>query len=356
MIDKWCFSFLTIICSVCNLGAEVGESNTFLAGIEVGSKGVKVCVINPSIQSNTNSTKIVYDSTINTDFIKFSIETTSATVNAVVALYNIAAERYHIADKNIYLAISSGVSQTADREQKQSQVMGLADYIRTTLKNPNKGVELINVYQEAVYTHTSVIPLDETMTSIIIDVGSGNTKGGYFITKGLFNTFNVPWGTKSLSNKVEEKCDTPCSVSMYNSTLKKKVDETVELDISQAVDHCGIRNYNFNILLSGGIAWATASLIDPKNNNKSIELTYSDVNKFHIMLSKNYEKLSSDDYKDALQKIGKVYTQKNLISGTRLLLKIMEKFERESIIKTYTFIKNNKAGWLPAYIIDKSSK
>ena len=63
------------------------------------------------------------------------------------------------------------------------------------------------------------------MTTIIIDIGSGNTKGGYFISSNVFNTFNIPWGTKSTTNAVEKVCDSPCTVDDFSTLLVKHLNK-----------------------------------------------------------------------------------------------------------------------------------
>jgi len=61
----------------------IASKEDYYAGIEVGSKGVKLCILNPSLPANELSKKVVYDTTINSDFIKFSPTTSDATVLAV---------------------------------------------------------------------------------------------------------------------------------------------------------------------------------------------------------------------------------------------------------------------------------
>jgi len=328
------------------------------AGIEVGSKGVKLCILNPSLTTSELSKKIIFDTTINSDFIKFSPSTNGATLLAVLTLFKLANQNYDINSNHIFLAISSGVKQTAERENKDDEIPLLVSKIKSLLLDPEREVELISVYQESIYTHKSIIPASENMTTIIIDIGSGNTKGGYFISSNVFNTFNIPWGTKSTANVVEKACDSPCSVEDFSDLLVRKLNKISEVDIPSAVDKCGITSYDFKILFSGGIAWASSTLAKPDFlSSKIVEMSYDEVNKFQNQLIKNYEKITGGDhnqqYLDEKYRIQKVFNQKSLIGGNGLLLRIMKKFERVSGTKKYGFIKNNKAGWLPAYILDK---
>lgn len=348
------FVFVALI----NLKLNANLEPTLYAGIEVGSKGVKMCILNNDLKANYLAQKVIYDSTINTDFIKFSGSSHDATLAAMLSLFRIANQNYGVQTKNIFLAISSGVKQTAEREKKIEDIAQLVASIKSLLRDSDREVEVVSIFQESIYTHTSIIPKEENMTTIIIDIGSGNSKGGYFISPNVFNIFNIPWGTKSTTNVVEKVCDSPCSISEFSKLLDKKLSQLNEKDIPAAVDKCGITNYDFKILFSGGIAWATATLAKPELiKEKNIDLSYSDVEKFYNQLIKSFEKLTGGEYSqqfiDEKYRVQKVFNQKSLIGGSGLLLSIMKKFERVNGTKNYGFIKNNKAGWLPGYIISK---
>lgn len=347
-----------LVLAIFNIKASINPETTLYAGIEVGSKGVKMCILNNDLKASYLAEKLIYDTTINTDFIKFTGPSHDATLEAVLSLFRIANQNYGVQSGNIFLAISSGVKQTADREKKVENISQLAGSIKSALGDKNREVEVVSVYQESIYTHTSIIPKDENMTTIIIDIGSGNSKGGYFISSNVFNIFNIPWGTKSITNIVEKDCDSPCTIDNFSKLLDKKLNQLNEKDIPEAVDKCGITNYDFKILFSGGIAWATATLAKPELiKEKTIDLSYGETEKFHNQLVKNFEKLTGGEYSqqfiDEKYRVQKVFNQKSLIGGSGLLLSVMKKFERVNGTKKYGFIKNNKAGWLPGYIMDK---
>ncbi len=353
---RFTFALLTLMILAPKLNSQ--SESTIFAGIEVGSKGVKLCIVNTELKGNSFAQKIAYDTAINTDFIKFTGTSHDTTLAAVLVLYRLAIQNHDVPSGNIFLAISSGVKQTAEREKKLENLTQLAASIKSVLGDPNKEVEVVSVYQESIFTHTSIIPKTENMTTIIIDIGSGNTKGGYFISPHVFNIFNIPWGTKSTTNAVEKVCDSLCTVEEFSKLLYKKLSQLNEKDIPDAVDKCGITNYDFKILFSGGIAWATATLAKPEFiKEKNIDLSYSEVEKFHNQLVKNFEKITGGEYSqqfiDEKYNVQKVFNQKSLIGGSGLLLSVMKKFERVNGTKTYGFIKNNKAGWLPSYIMNK---
>ena len=358
IISKARFTAALLILMILAIKLNSQSEPTNFAGIEVGSKGVKLCILKTELKENNLAQKIMYDTTINTDFIKFTNSSHDATLSAVLILYRIANQNFNVLAENIFLAISSGVKQTADREDKVENMTQLAASIKSVFGYPNKEVEVVSVYQESIFTHTSIIPKADNMTTIIIDIGSGNIKGGYFISPHVFNIFNILWGTKSTTNAIEKVCDSLCTVDEFSKLLYKKLNQLNEKDIPNAVDKCGITNYDFKILFSGGIAWATATLARPELiKEKNIDLSYSEVEKFHYQLVKNFEKITDGEYSrqfiDEKSNVKKVFNQKSLIGGSGLLLSVMKKFERVNGTKSYGFIKNNKTGWLPGYIMNK---
>jgi hypothetical protein len=328
------------------------------AGIEVGSKGVKLCILNPKIQSLDLSQKIIYDTTINTDFIKFISLNEEETAIAIYSLYYVANERYNIPKDQIFLAISSGVKQTADRDKKTESITKLMANVKDLLQDENRTMEIITLTQESIFTFKSLIPESEKLKTIVIDIGSGNTKGGYYITDEVFNNFTIGWASKSIYNYVEKRSDTNSNNLFFFLELQKKLAEISQTDIPAAIDKCGITNYDFNIVFSGGIVWGGATLLKPNQfKDKRIEVTYDELHSFYNQIYKNYTKYTSQNKSEAFvsekARIEKVFNQRSLMAGTGLLLKIMRKFEPVTNSKKFTLVKNNKSGWLPAYIQEK---
>src|SRR6187549_1362453 len=95
------------------------NNSTVYTGIEVGSKGVKMSMVELGKNAQSNgSFNILKDTSVNTDFISFNEPTFSATLNALCGLYATAQKDYKIPDKRIFTAISSGVKMQAEKDQK----------------------------------------------------------------------------------------------------------------------------------------------------------------------------------------------------------------------------------------------
>src|SRR6185369_138173 len=92
------------------------SNSAVYAGIEVGSKGVKLSII--EIGKNAQSRgafNILKDTSVNTDFISFSQPTFQATLNGLYNLYSSSLKDYKIPAKLVYTVVSSGVKVQAEK-------------------------------------------------------------------------------------------------------------------------------------------------------------------------------------------------------------------------------------------------
>lgn len=338
------------------------------AGIEVGAKGVKMSVLQlGSDASNSSDFSILKDTSINTDFISFMHPNFEATLNGFWGLYILATRQYKIAPRRIFTVISSGVKLQAEKEKKMEWVTALVDSFRLRTKDPKRQIELVDVTDESRLSHLGIVPENERYTTFLIDIGSGNTKGGYFPygNTSNFRMFQVNWGTKSMFNATDKKCGQDKSLLTFYKQLDKTAYEAENTGIIYAVNESGAYPKSDKIAFSGGISWAVANLLHPEQFNKTnVLVTYDEVAKFCDKIYSDFRSYSPEALeKKALpavtdtaavgkeiRRIHQVFDQKSLMSGSRLLLKIMRQFESVNEKKTFALVKNGQVGWVSAYV------
>ncbi len=344
------------------------------AGIEVGSKGVKLSILELGTNAKkTGSFAILKDSSVNTDFISFSSSTFSATLRGLCGLYTTAAKEYNILPQNIFTVISSGVKIMADKENKKDWLIKLTDSFKLKVNDPSRIVEVVDVVDEAKLSHLGIVPEERRYTTFLIDIGSGNTKGGYFPngnTKTL-KLFQLTWGTKSVANETEKRCLDDKSLDNYHTQLNRVIAGPTNSEITYAVNESGAYNMSDYVAFSGGIAWSVATLLFPElNDNSVVPVTYDDVFQFNELIYRNPElfsaemqlKLISDNNLDKaaiikdVARVNKVFDQKSLMAGTSLLLKIMRQFAGVYEKKQFYLVKNGQVGWISAYVDQHSKK
>jgi len=348
------------------------NNSTVYTGIEVGSKGVKMSMVEIGKNAQTNGTfNILKDTSVNTDFISFNETTFSATLNALCGLYATARKDYNIPASRIFTAVSSGVKMQAEKDKKTELIKELIDSFRIKIKDKSKKVAVIDVKQEATLSHLGIVPESRRYSTFLIDIGSGNTKGGYFPNGNTkdFYLFQLNWGTKSISNATEKKMEDDKSMGNYQKQLSRTLLQVENSEIIYAVNVSGSYPLSDYIAFSGGAAWAAATLMHPELvDNPVISVSFEEVVKFYEKIytsftnysPENLAKVSNDDTeKAAIMKAAKtvhgVFDQKSLMAGTGLLLKIMRQFCSIYESKKFYLVKNGQVGWISAYV-DQSQR
>ncbi len=344
------------------------QNSAVYAGIEVGAKGVKMSVLEIGKNAQKNGAfNLLKDTSINSDFITFSPATFQATLDAITDLYNTATKDYHIPAESIYTVISSGVKGQAEKDNKNTFINNLIDSFKVRVNEPKREVSVIDVMQEARLSHLGIVPESRRYTTFLIDIGSGNTKGGFFPngdTK-MLKLFQLSWGTKSTANATEKRSEDDKTLENFNKQLTRVLTGAENSEIIYMVNESGAYPMSDYIAFSGGISWSIATLLYPELvGNSVVPTTYEDVLKFSERIYKNYASLSetaiaktiTDKTLDKLaitkevKRVNQVFDQKSLMAGTGLLLKIMRQFEGIYEKKQFFLVKNGQVGWISAYV------
>ncbi|HEY0432702.1 MAG TPA: ROK family protein, partial [Chitinophagaceae bacterium] len=337
-------------------------NSTVYAGIEIGSKGVKMSLI--EIGKNAQSRgafNILKDSSVNTDFINFDPPTFSSTVSAAAGLFNAATRLYKIPSRFVYTVVSSGVRIQAAKENKMDWVNNLIDSFKTRIKEPSRDVEVAGVLDEARLSHLGIVPEARRYNTFLIDIGSGNTKGGYFPNGNThdFKLFQLSWGTKSVANVTQKRCGDDNSLSNFSKQLSRVLSEAENAEIIYAVNESGSYAKTDNVAFSGGIAWSMATLMFPElMDNPVVAVNFDQMLKFSERLANNFSSVSEgsltrnilDRSLDKaviaaeIKRVHQVFDQKSLMAGAGLMIKIMRQFQSVSEGKQFYLVKNGQVG------------
>jgi hypothetical protein len=341
------------------------KRSTVYAGIEVGSKGVKMSLLEMGRKNTDNN--IVGDTSINTDFISFTPATFNASLKALCDLYQTALVLYQVPANRIYTVISSGVNVSAQKDEKTKWIQAFIDSFRLKIHDPGRKVEVIDAAEEARLSHLGIVPESKRFTTFLIDIGSGNTKGGYFPNDNTdhIKLFELTWGTQSTANTAINRLDGDNSIKNYNRQLQRVLSGDADKEITYAVNVSGAYNMSDNVAFSGGAAWATATLLFPELiDDPVIPVTYDQVEAFFQKLYSDYESFSDKQLikgldnnsldKNAIAKeiraVNKVFDQRAMLSASGLLLKIMRQFAGIHEKKQFYLVKNGQVGWISAYV------
>jgi L-fucose mutarotase/ribose pyranase (RbsD/FucU family) len=350
------------------LEAQNLNGDAIYAGIEIGSTGVKFGVIKLRRERDKVARleyyvydKLAPEESENTGFVQFSETNTKSTVIAVETFYNKAKKQYNLTDERIYICISHGVvSQCMNKDEvtlsSKSKTLAdlktrieqrLTDYVRI------RCIGMLKDKEEPYLTHLGVIPIDLQNDVSLIDIGSGNTKGGYFIQfpQKQFASFEIVVGTRSLSRDAENMLPVYKLEDYIEKVKELTNDKKLSTEARSVADN--VRNKS-EIVLTGGICWAVARISRPLDAKPMQKLTIEEVKEVLEMASDDTKYKKLREYGKTNPELGRaldVFNQKMLLSGGFWLKKMMEAISEDG--KEYEFYayKDSYIGWLKGYII-----
>ena len=293
----------------------------------------------------------------------------------MTGFYSLVTENYKIPSKQVFTVISSGVRIQAEKVDKFNMITNLINEFRKKINEPERLVEVIDVLGEARLSHLGIVPDGKRYSTFLVDIGSGNTKGGFFPfgnTKD-FKLFQLSWGTKSVANATEKRMedDSDKTIVSYNRQLSRVLSAAENSEIIYQVNSSGAYPLSDNIAISGGIAWSVATLLHPEMyDNAIVPVSFDEVKKLSERLYTDYSSLTDtalvkniktgDPEKEAISKeikrVHKVFDQRSLMAGTGLLLKMMRQFASVYETKQFYLVKSGSVGWISAYVDQHAGK
>lgn len=335
------------------------------AGIEVGAKGIKLSVIDVKLSKDKEfDYTLVMDTSINTDAASLSYQSEKETADAVAVLWEIVKNRLHISANRVHIVISSGLKQELDKYNK-------IDYFATIIRPKNLDtsikIKYVTPFEESELSLLGIVPQKHRFTTDQLDIGSGNTKGGYFNLNKVFVPITFPLGTKSFQRLLEGKSkgDIDDFVKTGGQLWKDSLARVV------ANEFLNKRDFKERdiLYLSGGIVWAITSLTHPQNiNDNYVEINSDDISNFRKNIVANFEKTTQPDFKfvtaysvaEASRKnivqVLKTFDRKALIAGSIWLDELINEVNSINPDKKIIYPKYAYMGWISGYIIKKATR
>ena len=357
---------LTVIANIVeSLLKSVQGIGELYAGIEVGAKGIKLSVIEVKLSKDREyDYSLKADTSINTDAASLSYQSEKETGDAISVLLEIIKNRYKVPANKIHIVISSGLKQELDRYNK---VDYFANIIRPKEMDPSIRIAYVTPAQESELSFMGIVPQKYRFNTDQLDIGSGNTKGGYFNADKIFVPVTFPLGTKSFQRLVETMTQgdlddfLKCAQQIFNDSLGK-------LMVHEFANKTEFKSRDI-VYLSGGIVWAIASLMHPQGvNNNYIEITSRDIAEFRKLIFSNYDEVTkpdvtlisnAEDGRASLRNINRVlktYDQKALLAGAIWLDELIQQVNTINPAKKFVYPKYAYVGWISGYIIKKVTR
>lgn len=355
---------LKVIASVVeSLLKSVQGIGDLYAGIEVGAKGIKLSIIEVTLNKERQyDYSLKMDTSINTDAASLSYQSEKESRDALSKLMDIVAKRFNVISKRTYIVISSGLKQELDKYEK---VDYFANVIRPKEMDTAIHVLYVTPEQESELSFTGIVPQKSKYINNQLDIGSGNTKGGYFSKEKKFVPVNFSLGTKSFQRLVEAHVQGNLE-AFYKAAEQLIKDSLNKVMIDELVTKPDFKSRDV-IYLSGGIVWSIASLMHPQSSavNNYTELSSDDISLFRKRVFSDYNGLikpdvsaiqNADEAKAVQKNITRVvntYDQKALLAGAIWLDELVKQINAINPGKKFIFPKYAYVGWISGYITKK---
>jgi hypothetical protein len=330
------------------------------AGIEIGSKGVKLSILGVQLNSSGEVEYVLKaDSSVNPEPAALTEQSQLETAEAVKRFSDFAKTKYNIASEKTYVVISSGLKADLDKKNKVNEFITA---VTPANAPPGFSIKSVTSSEEAELTVLGTVPPKRRYTTSLIDVGSNKTNGGYFIEgTQSFDAVYFPVGTKSFVKSIKSK--NPYNVSDFNRWAENLWRDSLSQGVRDELSRRpGVRNRAF-MYLGGGIVWCMATYLYPqKVNDNYVELTPEDIRRFRALLVSSYEKAIQPDLgfignetllMDARKTISRAqntYDQEALIAGAAWVDGLMRELNATQPAKRFFFSKYAYVGWISGYI------
>ncbi|MEP6668299.1 MAG: hypothetical protein ABJF10_04055 [Chthoniobacter sp.] len=333
------------------------------AVVEIGASGVKGMVVQTLAENADPENPPVkmlkqYEPL---DKNAFTAEAASRVGEAVAQMHKQMQDEFKVPVNHFYLVGSSGIPA-----EVKSAIAG-----KTFLEGAT--IEYIDAVKEATLVFRGIVPARRMSQVVLLDIGSGNSKGAYVEkTKPAltFTTYSIPWGTKTYAQEINKGRKDGSQFMVVADPLRK---ELILPAVQSAVrDFPGMQNLR-RVYLAGGIPWAMATLLHPEEigpdkkgrENSWVKLSVDDIAKFYNKATTDVASLLQPDLagvskenrqkaEEEVARVGKVFNHDQLTAGAQILKTFADEmhFDKKDAL---FFSRRALYAWPQGYILEKLS-
>jgi len=327
------------------------------AGIEIGAKGVKATVLEVGSSGSRPIMEAVSNTTIAQGAAKtgrFSDAAIRDTAEEAGKFARRIRDEFKVPADRVCVVGSSGLPTVSNRD----------DLVKAVAETTNLPAMAILVPAEEVRLTIKGLLNDELerADALLVDVGSGNTKGG-FLGAGTVVDFSVPYGSVTFANRVA--MDASSKKQAFSDAAARLRPVLLEEALSkQVASHPELAKRRI-VFLAGGAAYALTTLMKPEAVlQKRVELTAKDIAAYaKLVRSSPITRPSLDAIADpatraAAEKEAKnvldTFTPQNLIAGAEVLTALASALSLEG--KTLLFDRTAITAWIRAKALEQAER
>jgi exopolyphosphatase/pppGpp-phosphohydrolase len=335
-------------------------------GIEIGAKGVKATAINVIGNAGAYDVKVLMAATENTTLAaglgesgRFAPDAVKVTAGAVAKFAAALQTEHKVPAENLYVVGSSGLFSAI--EGKPDSVKANQDALAKAVREAcGLKMTFIDVKRETELSIAGVIPPGHVGASILIDIGSGNTKGGFRDGDKGAVTFGVPFGSVTFADAARKRVEAG-SYADKASALRQAV---LGPALKKAIEDKPALAQRERVYLGGGAVWAMASLVRPGGSEPYMPVTPKDVAAYRKLLLSSPGEFPKADLATLgekeraaaakeIDRVRKTFTPEQLLAGAEVLQALSDEFGFKD--RKVCFARNAYLAWILAYVTEKGA-
>ncbi len=343
--------------------AEIGR----WSGIDVGSKGVKPITFTfvqmpdgwDFMTDTVIESKNTDLGTLTSDGRSFDADRLAATIKAVVEMDKTIQDKHKIPPERVRIAVSSGVlSRFTNAESAAAAKAQLSKAIEAAV---GRAPTFIDERQEAEFAARAIISPVGREGRMVIDIGSGNTKLGWFTEAGFQNA-TLDSGTKAFRDKAaalaaeKKQSFTEAAAYLRDSILTQELRK--KLATAPGVDKIK------DVQLIGGAPWALTTFTHPGTTKEMrVVLSAADLDTFaklvqlkpEVALKQIEASITDPAARETaikeVERVQKVFTPEELQAAAELLRLTFKELKLDEPHKKVVFFQKGQYAWIAGYLM-----
>ncbi|GAB3920958.1 tetratricopeptide repeat protein [Larkinella terrae] len=344
---------------------DISGKNLY-AGIQFGASDVKLAIFKTRYESDFYEKDIKTRIEVpNVSLVADAGKSLKAGQDALrVCLDSIS--RYNIPNERIFIVFSNEMKEGLAKTPATKKM--LYDQLSRALPNGNLRIDTtLSLNREAELFTVGSIPRKVWPSTSSLNIGSDVTLGGYFDADKTFHPIEMPVGTNTLVNQIENKRSLSSDAFRKEAPRVVKIIADTELAYRFKSSNAGLQKRR-TVGLGGDVAWALVTYLHPeKTGTTAVAISMDDVERFRKLVMEDYNALTHPNVKEiadagirtkAEQEIATVRDQvseKQLIAGALWLESIMKTYSTPTAPKRFVFIRNSDIGWVTGKFLETIS-
>lgn len=335
------------------------------AGLDVGSRGVKPIVL--SFAKTADGWDFAADTSLDSKNTElgtlaegndgFDPKRRDATLAAITELDKAIRDKHALPPERVKVVFSSGVfTRFKDKEKAAKARQELTELVKKAI---GREPDFITEEQEAQLAVRAIIPQSGRAGRMLIDIGSGNTKFGWF-TDAKFETFTLDSGTKAFRDASAKQAE--AKKQPFADAAAALKDTELVAPLREKIGKAAGFDKVTDVQMVGGAAWALTTLTHPGTTDQArVPLSAADVETYAALARMKPDEIRAKVLggvteaaaKQAAQKeidrLLKVFTPEDLIAAGEILRAAFAEGKLGS--KKVSFYQRGQHAWIAGYLM-----